>query len=318
MPRARFTSLFLAAALLAAAPAYAAEMLRVGDDAPSAVTTCPLDYGMEKGIFGRHGLAIEASEYFGTAKGQPALIGGAVEVLIGAGSEMAFVIKGAPELSVAVISGAPSILAIVAAADGPVRSLSDLRGRRLAITNPGGLTDWLSKQVMLREGIAANQITIISAGSSVNEAALLRTGQLDAAIMDTVSALALVDNGTARMLQIGGSYVPDFVSNVILANRSLIDKRPAVLSAFLAGWFEAQDAMLKDDAYALACAVKRSGASASVAAKAYAILKPDFSPDGRFPPKAMEVLTQSFVDTGVLPTKPNPAALYTEAFLPPR
>ena len=309
---------FLAAAWLSVAPAIAAEVLRVGNDAPSAAVTCPLNYGMDHGVFARHGLEIESSEYFGTAKGQPALIGDTVEVLLGAGSEMAFVVKGAPELGVAVISGAPSIMAIVAGIDGPVHSVADLKGRTLAITNPGGLTDWLSKQVILREKIPADQITVVSAGNTPTEAAMLRTGQIDAAVMDTVSAYALVAKGAARIVLLGGRYVPDFVSQVILANSGLIQKRPAVLRAFIAAWFEAQAAMLKDDPYAVACTVKRTGATPAVAAEAYAILKADFSPDGRFLPAAMNVLVQSFVDTGVLPTRPAPARLYTEAFLPAR
>jgi NitT/TauT family transport system substrate-binding protein len=311
-------ALLLTAGLLSVTSARAAEPLRVGNDAPSAAVTCPMNYGMDHGIFARHGLDIDYSEYFGTAKGQPALIGGTIEILLGAGSEMAFIIKGSPELGVGVISGAPSILAMVAAKDGKVHDMADLKGRKLAITNPGGLTDWLAKQVILREHIAPDQITVVSAGSTPNEAAMLRTGQIDAALMDIVSAYALEANGTARIVLYGGRYVPDFVSQVILANDSLMQKRPAVLRSFVAAWFEAQDAMLKDDAYAVSCTVKRTGATPEVAAKAYAILKPDFSPDGKFPAKAMDVLVQSFVDTGVLPTKPDPSKLYTEAFLPSR
>jgi len=231
---------------------------------------------------------------------------------------MAFVIKGAPELAVAVISGAPSIMAIVASIDGPVHSVADLKGRTLAITNPGGLTDWMAKQVILREKFQPDQITVVSAGNTPTEAAMLRTGQIDAAVVDTVSAYALKDNGTARIVLLGGNYVPDFVSQVIFANRSLIEKRPAVVRQFVAAWFEAQNAMLKDDPYAVACTVKRTGATPAVAAQAYAILKKDFSPDGRFLPAAMDVLVQSFVDTGVLPAKPDPTTLYTSAFLPTR
>jgi hypothetical protein len=38
--------------------------------------------------------------------------------------------------------------------------------------------------------------------------------------------------------------------------------------------------------------------------------------DGRFNPKALDLLATSFVDTKLLPSKPDMAALLTEAYLP--
>jgi hypothetical protein len=43
---------------------------------------------------------------------------------------------------------------------------------------------------------------------------------------------------------------------------------------------------------------------------------PMFSDNGQFEPKAMAVLTKSYVEMGTLPQEPDPKTLYTEAFLP--
>jgi hypothetical protein len=43
---------------------------------------------------------------------------------------------------------------------------------------------------------------------------------------------------------------------------------------------------------------------------------PIFSTDGRFNPKALDVLATSFVDTKLLPSKPDMSKLLTEAYLP--
>jgi hypothetical protein len=53
-----------------------------------------------------------------------------------------------------------------------------------------------------------------------------------------------------------------------------------------------------------------------VAAKNYDEIMPVFSLDGRFRPKALDVLAGSFVDMGLLPDKPDMSKLYTEQFLP--
>ena len=41
-----------------------------------------------------------------------------------------------------------------------------------------------------------------------------------------------------------------------------------------------------------------------------------FSDDGRFDPKALDMLAKSFVELKVLPQEPDMKKLYTEAFLP--
>jgi NitT/TauT family transport system substrate-binding protein len=292
--------------------------LNVGNDAPASTSYCALDYGIAHGVFQRHGVTIEPSSWFGTTKGQPALIGGAIDVLLGAGSEMAFIAKGAPELAVAVATGAPANMAMVVQRNGPIATLSDLKGRKLGVTTSGGLTDWLAHQVIRREQFGNAPPTVIAAGTTPTESAMLSTGELDAAIMDSVAAHILEAKGTVRILRMFGDYVPDFAASVIFARHDVIEKRAPALRAFLAAYFEAQAALLADEKSFIACAVGKTGAQPEIVAKVFTEITPSFSRDGTFHPAAMDVLGQSFVDTGVLPAKPDMTTLFTEAFLPSR
>jgi hypothetical protein len=43
---------------------------------------------------------------------------------------------------------------------------------------------------------------------------------------------------------------------------------------------------------------------------------PMFTDTGRFEPKALAVLSRSFVEMKILPAEPDMSKLYTEAFLP--
>jgi hypothetical protein len=56
--------------------------------------------------------------------------------------------------------------------------------------------------------------------------------------------------------------------------------------------------------------------SKAVAGRNYDELMPIFNPTGRFNPKALDVLSRSFVELGLLPAAPDMSKLYTEAFLP--
>jgi hypothetical protein len=48
----------------------------------------------------------------------------------------------------------------------------------------------------------------------------------------------------------------------------------------------------------------------------YDELMPMFSDTGKFEPKALAVLSRSFVEMKTLPAEPDMKTLYTEAFLP--
>lgn len=292
--------------------------LRVGNDAPTTIASCIIDMGIDRGFFLGRGLDVRPTTYSGSAKGQPALIAGSIDVLLGAGSEMAFIAKGAPERAVAVVMGAPASMALIVPFASPLTALKDLRGHRLGITNTGSLTDWLARQVAVREGFGANGMTIVAGGTTSTEMALLRTGAIDAAVVDLVQAHALAADQQARLVQAFGSYVPDFAATVLYARQSLIDETPRLLRAFLAAWFDARTALLSSEAVAQACVVRKTAAPADIAAQSFREVAPYFSPDGRFQPAAMAVLAQSFVETGVLAEKPDMTQLYTEAFLPAR
>ena len=68
----------------------------------------------------------------------------------------------------------------------------------------------------------------------------------------------------------------------------------------------------------VAIATQVIGKDDDINGKTYDELMPMFSDDGRFDPKALDTLAQSWVQLKVLPEAPAVTTLYTEAFLPAR
>ncbi len=66
----------------------------------------------------------------------------------------------------------------------------------------------------------------------------------------------------------------------------------------------------------MAVAAEVTHVPAPVVARAYDHVMPMFSDTGRFDPKAVAVLAQSFVDLKLFPTAPDMSKFYTEKFLP--
>src|SRR5262245_18447032 len=96
-----FVASVAALALLLASSAQTAEKLRVGKAVPEAFSFVPLDIGMRKGFFARNGLEIESIAFAGDARMQQAMASDSLDIALGSGPAMAFIVKGAPIQGVA-------------------------------------------------------------------------------------------------------------------------------------------------------------------------------------------------------------------------
>src|SRR6266478_1554473 len=105
--------LLLASGSLLVPGASAAEALRVGKAVPEAFSFVPLDIGMRKGLFANNGLDIESIAFTGDARMQQAMASDSLDIALGSGPAMAFIVKGAPIKGVAAMAGPPLLLAIV-------------------------------------------------------------------------------------------------------------------------------------------------------------------------------------------------------------
>jgi ABC-type nitrate/sulfonate/bicarbonate transport system substrate-binding protein len=84
----------------------------------------------------------------------------------------------------------------------------------------------------------------------------------------------------------------------------------------MAGWFDAIAFMRANKAETVKIAKDVMQTDDATTAAIYDELMPMFSNSGRFEPKALAVLSRSFVEMKTLPSEPDMSKLYTEAFLP--
>jgi ABC-type nitrate/sulfonate/bicarbonate transport system substrate-binding protein len=86
-----------------ASSADADTKLRVGKAQAQQFAFVPVHVGVETGIFKKHGLDIEISNFGGDAKLLQALAADAIDIALGGGPTIAFVQKGTPMLGIAAL-----------------------------------------------------------------------------------------------------------------------------------------------------------------------------------------------------------------------
>ena len=307
----------LAAALAGAligAPAQAIETLRVGKAVPEAFSFTPLDIGIRKGFFAKNGVEVEASAFVGDAKLQQAMTANSIDMGIGSGPGMAFIVKGSPVKAVAAMAGPPLLLAIVVRPDG-AKSVAELKSKKISVSTAGSLTYWLVSETSRRQGWGPQGIDIQPMGAMSGQIAALKRGDIDGIVMDLSTAFDLENRGEGRILVRFGD-LQDFIVHVIYATDTLIASRPDAIRGFLKGWFETIAFMRENKAETVAIAKDAIGKDADIVGRTYDEVMPMFSDDGRFKSSALAVLAKSFVELNTLPAEPDMSKLYTEAFLP--
>jgi NitT/TauT family transport system substrate-binding protein len=305
-----------AMSLLIVSAVSAAELIRVGNVGREAFSFVPANIGKEVGIFAKEGLEIEIDGFGGDAKLQQAMAAGAVDVGLGSGPGMAFIVKGSPIKAIAAMAGPPLIFALVVRADGLVKTVDDLKSRKVGISTVGSATSWLMNEVSREHGWGFDGISQVPIGENAARIAALKSGAIDGCVVDIGSALRFVEHGDGQILMRFGDVAKDFIMHVIFATDKAIAEKPAALSAFVKGWFETIAFMRQNKTKTVAIAQTVMGTDEKTTSAIYDELMPMFTDNGRFDPKALAVLRRSFVEMKILPSEPDMSSLYTEAFLP--
>jgi NitT/TauT family transport system substrate-binding protein len=198
----RFGAVALTAGLVlcGGAPSHAAETLRVGKAIAGPFDFTPLDVGIAKGFFQKHGLEIERANFAGSAKLQQGLAADAVDIGLGSGPELAFVAKGNSDLGVAAFAGPPDGLVLVVRTDAPIHAVGDLKGKKISVSTVGGLTDWMVHEVSRQQGWGPDGIDVIPLGTDEAQVAAMRTAQVDGMPLDVATAAKLEQDGAVRIL----------------------------------------------------------------------------------------------------------------------
>ena len=308
-----------ASAALLAAPRIscgAAAKLTVAKSISDLLAYTPIDVGLAKGLFQKHGVELDVIAFSGSAGMHQAMTAGALDIALGSGSTMVNIVKGEPAICMAQTLGPPVELSIMVPYDSPIQTTDDLRGKTLGVASTGSPTEWVVFELARLKGWAKTEMKTVGLGGPQASVAALRVHQVDAVVADTAIGLTLAPQKGARVIVNCASYVPNFIMHANYASQKIAEERPDSVKAFCAAWFETVAFMRanRDETNTIVLPVTKL--SPEVQGQAYDLVIPLMSLTGRFDAKGVAAIARSYVELNILDHEPDMSKLYTEKFLP--
>jgi ABC-type nitrate/sulfonate/bicarbonate transport system substrate-binding protein len=212
------------------------------------------------------------------------------------------------------MAGPPLLLVIVVRPDGP-KTIADLKGKKIGVSTAGSLTYFLVSETAFRQGWGPKGIDIKPMGAMPGQIAAMKRGDLDGSIMDIGTAFDMEERHEGRILMRFNEF-KDFHIHVIFATNKAIAEKPEAVRAYLKGWFDTVTFMRTHKKETVEIAKDVMKTDTQLSGFIYDEMMPMFNDDGHFKPKAMSVLSRSFVDMKTLPAEPDMKKLVNESFLP--
>ena len=303
--------------LVTPAPASADTTLIVGKANATSDAIIPVNVGDELGIFKKHGLTLKIQDFGGGSKMAQALAAGSIDIGDGAGTEMAFVAKGAPMMTICESTAPAPFLGIGVPWDSPIKTLDDLKGKRIGVSSPGSFSEWSGHVLARKKGWGENGVTTIAiGGGAAPTLAAFKTHQVDASIGSASQFLAMEKKKEGRLLTTVASYEGNVASGALFASNDIIAKNPDAVRAFLAAWIETVAYMRAHKAETVKIESKITNFDEDVMSREYDLVIGMYVKDCRFDAESLAALKSSFVELKLLDKEPDMSKLYTEKFLP--
>ena len=194
------TALGLAALLATGGTTLAADKIRAGKAVQVSFPMSVMELGVDRGFFAKNNIELEITSFTGDAKLQQAFASDSIDIGTGSGPAMAFEIKGAPTIAIAAFAGPPGTICVATTTDSPIKTTHDLKGKTLAISTTGSLTEWLVKRLSVHEGWGPDGIKTVALGAGAAMNGALFTNQVDAMMTGTENAYITADKGRVRVI----------------------------------------------------------------------------------------------------------------------
>jgi NitT/TauT family transport system substrate-binding protein len=297
-------------ALVGAAPA--AEKITVGFTSLSPAAL-PIFAAKAKGFFEAEGLDVQTPVFKSGTENTQAVIAGEVQIAFGSITEVLNLKKA--RLDGRYFWGVSNFMPFKLYANPAIASPKDLRGKKLAVSNFGAQSDYLTRFTLKHFGIEPiKEAAILPIGSTPARYAALKAGRVDATIMWFPQTLIADREGFRQLVDLN-DIIPDWGYLGYYARADYLKTRADVVTRYLRAHTRGVREVKAGPALGIELLKKHLKYDQAVAEAGYKEFVKSFAEDGRLPVKGVEFLLAEEEKAGQLKQRLTVADLVDDAFV---
>jgi ABC-type nitrate/sulfonate/bicarbonate transport system substrate-binding protein len=195
----------------------------------------PLWIAQEKGVFNKHGLAVDL-KYMLSATGTQALLSGSMDI-VNPATEL--IEAGLGGQRVAFIIGILNRAVLSVYSKPEIKQFSDLKGKVLGVTLPGSTTDLTAKILIQQAGmIAGKDIQVTHLQGMPDMITALSQGRIDAGIVSAPTTLKARQAGLKELVDVTAKNIP-MIHAGLATTRDFIKANPDKVRRYVQAYIEA-------------------------------------------------------------------------------
>lgn len=205
------------------------------------VMPCTSDCGFlhmaqEKGFYKKHGVNVKFVVLKSAEQVYPALASGEVDAIEQSPGGL-YVAAQRGGLDAKVIGSSMEGLPFAIFANKKFNSISDLKGKSMAISSPTGLPALVAKLMLRNDGVDWSSIKPVNAGGNPDRYRAVVAGTVDATA-DAADYIPQAKADGVNVLGLSADVIPDYPRYMIIARNDSLKKKGDLATRYLAGLIE--------------------------------------------------------------------------------
>jgi len=274
----------------------------------------PTLVGIEKGYFKQNGLEAELIPFKGGPDLLKGVLSGSADIgITGATDPLVFRERGTPIRALAtVVEKNHFTLTVVP----KVKRLEDLKGGTIGCTVVGSTT-WVFARMLAKKmnWDPEKDVRIVGVGGLDAQMAALKRGEIQGTIFGD-AGVVIEAEGSGHILMRLDELTPKWISLVAYSTDDIIKTKRDTVQRALKSIFQGARFCRDNADESIKIASKAIGWPEPATRRAYELLRPLLSTDGRMDLDAMKFMQDTLLDLGVLKTRLPLTDMYTPEFTP--
>jgi NitT/TauT family transport system substrate-binding protein len=205
-------------------------------------TMSPAWVAQDLGLFTKHGLQ-HSLNYLAATTAVQAIVGGTEEIGLVGNQGIDVALEGADTVYIA---STASRFIFRLYGEASIKTVADLKGKTLAVTQPAASTDYASRMLLRRFGLVPDKdVKILYAGSSPALLTTLKAGNAAAGLMNAPVIFQAQELGFKQIMNVTELNIP-FIFVGVVTTRKVLQQKPDAVTRYLRGYTEAISIILRD------------------------------------------------------------------------